>query len=60
MPHKMYTTQQINSKFFFASPDASWLEIIKILIMLFAIYILPVFLLITVIIMIIRKLNPRK
>jgi hypothetical protein len=60
MPDKMYTTQQINSKFFFASPDASWLEIVNVVIMLFIIYILPIAIIIAVIVMIIKKLNPRK
>ena len=42
MPDKMYTTQQINSKFFLTSPDATLLEVVIIISKIVAIYVVPI------------------
>ena len=42
MPDKMYTIQQINSKFFLTSPDATLLEVVIMISKVVVIYVVPV------------------
>ena len=61
MPDKMYTTQQINSKFFLTSPDATLLEVVIMISKVVVIYVVPVLLIAFVVLkMIFNSNNPKK
>ena len=61
MPDKMYTTQQINSKFFLTSPDATLLEVVIMISRVVVIYVVPVLLIAFVVsTIILNSNNPKK
>ena len=60
MPDKMYTTQQINSKFFLTSPDATLLEVVIMISKVVVIYVLPILAIAFVVSKMILNSNNRK